>query len=131
MDTREKIVTITETPRIVEKLRRRGHHAILVSGFFDVLTADHVRSLRALGSCRRKVALIVALVPPPEPLLPPRARAELVAALGMVDYVTLIDSDKIETELEQIHADEIVHEETADLARLRALIEHVQLRQGS
>jgi len=33
--------------------------------------------------------LVVEITNPPRPLLPARARAELVAALGLVDYVVL------------------------------------------
>jgi len=38
--------------------------------------------------------LVVEITDPPQPLLPARARAELVAALGMVDYVVLADGAK-------------------------------------
>ncbi len=38
--------------------------------------------------------LVVEIANPPRPLLPARARAELVAALGMVDYVVLADGGK-------------------------------------
>ena len=38
--------------------------------------------------------LVVEIVNPPRPLLAARARAELVAALGMVDYVVVAEGAK-------------------------------------
>lgn len=38
--------------------------------------------------------LVVDIANPPEPLLPSRARAELVAALAIVDYVVLGEGEK-------------------------------------
>ena len=58
-----------------------------VSGYFDPLLAEHVRRLR---DCAQPGQLLVVEIANPEaPLLPQRARAELVAALSMVDYVVL------------------------------------------
>ena len=39
--------------------------------------------------------LVVRITNPPRPLLPARARAELVAALGVVDYVVVADGGEI------------------------------------
>ena len=61
--------------------------ACWVAGDFDPLLAEHVRLLeehRAPGQL-----LIVEVTNSNKPLLPQRARAELVAALAMVDYVVL------------------------------------------
>ena len=82
MDTRLKIVPYQE---VREMLRDRP--ARWVSGYFDPLLAEHVRRLR---ECVKPGQLLVVEVANPEaPLLPQRARAELVAALSMVDYVVL------------------------------------------
>lgn len=60
-----------------------------VSGHFDPLLAEHVRRLR---ECARPGKLLaVEVTEPRRPLLAQRARAELVAALSMVDYVVLSD----------------------------------------
>lgn len=56
-----------------------------ISGHFDPLLAEHVRRLR---QARESSGLLVVEITNPErPLLTQRARAELVAALSMVDYV--------------------------------------------
>jgi len=58
----------------------------LVIGYFDPVTAEHAARLAELGG-----GLTVAIVDPPEPLLPARARAELVAALRGVERVIVGD----------------------------------------
>jgi bifunctional ADP-heptose synthase (sugar kinase/adenylyltransferase) len=80
LDTRSKIIPLHE---IQERLQ--DHAARWISGNFDPLLAEHVgrlRKAREPGSL-----LVVEVTNPARPLLPQRARAELVAALSMVDYV--------------------------------------------
>jgi len=48
---------------------------------------------RLAGQREPGQALVVVVTDPPQPLLAQRARAELVAALSMVDYVVLGDGD--------------------------------------
>lgn len=79
LDTRSKIISL-EQAREIEP-------ATWVSGSFDPLLAEHVRRLgRHVWAGR---ALVVEVTDPASPLLPQRARAELVAALAMVNYVVL------------------------------------------
>ncbi len=62
-----------------------------MSGYFDPLLAEHVRRLR---ECVKPGQLLVVEIANPEaPLLAQHARAELVAALAMVDYVVLGNSE--------------------------------------
>ena len=71
-----------------------GRPARWVSGHFDPLLAEHVRRLR---ECAKPGQLLVVEVASPEaPLLPQRARAELVAALSMVDYVVLGNGEPLD-----------------------------------
>ena len=89
MDTRTKIITVEDA-----RERLRDKPACWVAGHFDPLLAGHVRRLQEHakpGHC-----LIVEVTNPPHPLLPQRARAELVAALRMVDYVVLGDGAQAE-----------------------------------
>ena len=86
LDTRTKIVSLHE---IQERLQNRP--ARWLSGHFDPLLAEHVQRLtqaREPGSL-----LVVEITNPARPLLPQRARAELVAALAVVDYVVLSDGE--------------------------------------
>ncbi len=82
MDTRAKIVPLHELrERLLDRPTR------WVSGNFDPLLAEHVRKLAQGREAGR--LLVVEVTNPPQPLLAQRARAELVAALAMVDYVLL------------------------------------------
>lgn len=87
--------------------------AIVVTGHFDPLTAEHAGRLAALKRPGRP--LVVVITSGPDSILPARARAELVAGLGVVDRVII--------------ADEVVREEAADAERRQALIEHIRSRQ--
>ena len=86
---------ITERAR----LRTAGRKLVFTNGVFDVLHVGHVRYLeqaRALGD-----ALLVAINSDPtvrelkgkgRPLMNEHERAEILAALRMVDYVTIFDN---------------------------------------
>jgi bifunctional ADP-heptose synthase (sugar kinase/adenylyltransferase) len=126
MDTRDKIIDLSRAADVAADLRTRGARPKLVAGYFDVLTPDHIRRLRALSNGQ---PLIAAVLDPPEPLLGPRARAELAASLSVIDYVILVQDDGLEQALERIQPDEVVREESADQRRTQALIEHVHRRQ--
>lgn len=58
-----------------------------MAGHFDPLLAEHVRRLKEHAASGRP--LIVEITNADESLLQQQARAELVAALAMVDYVVL------------------------------------------
>jgi bifunctional ADP-heptose synthase (sugar kinase/adenylyltransferase) len=68
-----------------------GRAAHYLSGHFDPLLAEHVRRLAKAREPGR--LFVVEVTNPAQPLLAQRARAELVAALSMVDYVVLGDGD--------------------------------------
>ena len=126
MDTRKKIIPPDRAAAIAGELRERGAAVRVVAGFFDVLVADHVRRLREIAD--GSGALFALVFNPPRPLLSSRARAELVAALGMIDYVVPVEEQAAQELLSRFHPGEIVREESADLLRARRLSEHVQRR---
>jgi rfaE bifunctional protein nucleotidyltransferase chain/domain len=86
----------------VERERRRaaGERVVLTNGVFDLLHVGHLRYLaaaRALGDC-----LIVGVNDdasvrrnkgPLRPIVPAAERAELLAGLACVDYVTLFGEE--------------------------------------
>jgi bifunctional ADP-heptose synthase (sugar kinase/adenylyltransferase) len=82
LDTRTKIIPLHELLARLESDAARW-----VCGYFDPLLAEHVRKLAQAREPGR--LLVVEVTNPPQPLLGQRARAELVAALSMVDYVVL------------------------------------------
>lgn len=85
MDSRSKILPPRQA---AERLAAWGDYT-LVSGHFDPLLAAHARRLESVRSAG--VPLVVLVTDPERPLLPARARAELVAALGSVELVILPD----------------------------------------
>lgn len=87
MDTRNKIIDYQEALAIA-----RDRPVRWVTGHFDPLLAAHARHV---SESIQDGALVIAVVTnPADPLLPQRARAELVAALAGVDYVAMKDGDE-------------------------------------
>ena len=124
MDTRTKIIEPDRAISLSGNLRSKG--VKIVTGYFDVIVAEHVRHLTDIKNGWG--TLVVVVLDPPEPILSGRARAELVAALRVVDYVVLGGEQAAEELLSHFSPDEIVREESADLLRFRRLSEHVQRR---
>lgn len=69
--------------------------------------------------------LIAAVVDPPNPILPAKARAELAAALAVVDYVVTVGGS-VEDVLRRIGADHVYREESADRRRSEDLMSRVR-----
>ena len=117
MDTRSKIVTSADSlpcPFIV------------VSGYFDVLRAEHVREFEDVRRRTANRPRVVVVLPCQGELLSQPARAELVAAVRMVDYVLIADHDDLSRIIERLEPAEVVRLEEADRRRTVRLIEHVQ-----
>src|SRR6476659_2401120 len=89
------VVSREELVGIVERERREGRTLAFANGCFDLLHVGHVRYLQ--GAAQEADRLIVAVNDdavaggkgPGRPILPAADRAELVAALRGVDYVTI------------------------------------------
>ncbi len=126
MDTRTKIIEPKHAATRLQELRDQGRTVKVVTGYFDVLVAEHVARLREVG--RTPGTLFVIVLDPPAPLLGARARAELVAALAMVDYVVPAAEEAGAELLSRFAASEILREESADLLRAERLSQHVQRR---
>ena len=85
--------------RLAEE-RRRRRRIVFTNGCFDLIHPGHVRYLRAakkLGDvlvvALNSDASVRRLKGPTRPLVHERDRAEVMAALEMVDYVTLFEQD--------------------------------------
>ena len=93
-----KIVSQDELIQLITREKRGGRRVVFTNGCFDLLHPGHVRCLaqaRALGDL-----LVVAVNSdrsvrgnkgPERPLVPQSDRAEVLAALSCVDYVTIFD----------------------------------------
>jgi D-beta-D-heptose 7-phosphate kinase/D-beta-D-heptose 1-phosphate adenosyltransferase len=98
-----------------ERLRRNGRRVVFTNGCFDLLHPGHVRYLaqaRALGD-----ALIVALNSDrsvralkgeTRPILNEQERAEIIAALAAVDFVTIFDEETPRTVIAELLPDVLV-----------------------
>ena len=95
-----------------------------VTVYFDPLLAWHARELESIRG--RAGALAVVVLPLAGELLPQRARAVLVAALRMTDYVLIADNEDLDSLFAELKPAEIVRLEDDDLRRHNELIEHVR-----
>ncbi len=93
-----KIISQEELVQVAAREKRGGRRVVFTNGCFDLLHPGHVRCLaeaRALGD-----VLVVAINSDrsvrgnkgqERPLVPQQDRAEVLAALASVDYVTIFD----------------------------------------
>jgi hypothetical protein len=101
---------------------------LLVLGRFDILRVEAVADLAAARQRTAFGSLAVALRPFEGELVPLAARAEMAAALRVVDYVLLAENEDVETLASSLQPLEIIDMEEADADRTRQLIEHVHSR---
>jgi rfaE bifunctional protein nucleotidyltransferase chain/domain len=98
LDAAKKVLNRKTLKERVDSLRQSGKAVVFTNGCFDLLHVGHVRYLqeaRKQGDC-----LVVAvnsdrsvrqIKGPGRPIIPEEQRAEVVAALGCVDWVTIFD----------------------------------------
>jgi len=93
-----KIVTWDALKDQVERVRGRGKKIAFTNGCFDILHVGHVRYLREARKTGDLLILglnsdasVRAIKGEKRPLVPQGERAEVVASLDAVDYVTLFD----------------------------------------
>jgi D-glycero-beta-D-manno-heptose 1-phosphate adenylyltransferase len=119
MNTREKILSREALQKAIAQRREKGQRIVLANGCFDLLHAGHIRYL--VGAKAEGDVLIAAvnsdnsvksLKGNGRPILPEKGRAELVAALGVVDYVTVFDEANVEALLGDLRPD--VHAKGTD-----------------
>jgi len=92
------LVLSRELPALGERLRRQSRRIAFANGCFDILHAGHVRYLGAAKRCGDVLVVglnsdraVRELKGPGRPVIPEEGRAEIVAALEAVDYVTIFD----------------------------------------
>lgn len=97
-----KIKTVKEIQEIVETLRRKNPNITIVTtnGAFDILHAGHAKSFVEAKSHGDVLivgvnsdASIKRYKSPHRPIIPEQDRAEMIAALQVVDYVVIFDED--------------------------------------
>ena len=121
MDTRSKILTPAAARLLPPPLT-------VATGYFEIPRAELVREL---GDARERVAgsaLVAVVLPLANGALDQRARAELAAALRMVDYVVIADEADPGALIDSLRPAALVRLEQAEARRKRELREHVRSR---
>ena len=105
----EKLKTLAQLQAIVERARSEGKTVVFANGCFDLIHVGHVRYL---AEARRLGDLLIvavngdssvrALKGPHRPLLSQEDRAELLAALEMVDFITIFDDRDVRRLLREL-----------------------------
>ena len=97
----ERILTRERLAEAVAADRQAGLTIALANGIFDLLHVGHVRYLRAASAEADRLVVAVnadsvaAAKGPGRPILPAPVRAELVAALRGVSYVTIFEEPTV------------------------------------
>lgn len=98
-----RFVSLEEVQHVAERYRAQGKRLVLANGCFDLLHVGHVRYLE--GAKRLGDVLLVGLNSDASvsrlkgagrPLMTQAERAEIIAALGCVDYVAIFDEDTVD-----------------------------------
>ena len=94
----QKIVTLAGLLARLGPRRTAGERVVFTNGCFDLLHRGHVRYLAAAAELAEILvvglnsdASVRALKEPGRPLVPQAGRAEVLAALACVDFVTIFD----------------------------------------
>jgi len=101
-----------------------------VTGYFDALRAAHVRDLQRARSLAPAQPLLAVVLAGSRAWLDQRARAELVAALRVVDYVVTADERDLDRMIATFPPSQLVRLEASDERRSAELRDHVRRRQG-
>lgn len=120
-----KIVSSDELLRERERLRREGKQLVFTNGCFDILHVGHVRYLQsarelgqvlvvAINSDRAVRELKGAL----RPVMNEEERAEMLAALSAVDYVTIFDDTSPRALIAELLPDILVKGGDYDLSEI-------------
>jgi len=98
----EKILPLELAYSKVDELKRQGRQVVLTNGCFDLLHPGHTRlfaAARALGDvlivAMNSDRSVCALKGSSRALQPEGERAEIIAAIAAVDYVTIFDDESV------------------------------------
>ena len=96
----EKIVTWDELKAEVDRHRGAGKKIVFTNGCFDMLHSGHAHLLNKISELGDVMVMAInsdesikKIKGPERPIHSERDRAELLAALQFVDYVTIFDQD--------------------------------------
>ena len=97
---RDKVISRAQARARVARARGRGERVVFTNGCFDLLHVGHVRSLEQARRLGQRLVVGVnsdrsvrRLKGRGRPVTPARQRAEVLAALGCVDWVVVFGED--------------------------------------
>lgn len=121
MRRESKVRTLDDLARLLADGSERGKTVVWTNGCFDLLHVGHIRSLRdakALGDVLivgvNSDASVRAIKGDTRPIVNESDRAEMIASLEMVDYVTIFDEPTPIAALERLRPD--IHCKSAEYA---------------
>jgi rfaE bifunctional protein nucleotidyltransferase chain/domain len=104
-----KIVTLDELARAAKQLRTAGKKLVATNGCFDLLHVGHIRYLQAARALGDALAVglngdrsVCELKGPGRPINNEKDRAELLAALESVDFVSIFPEMRATRFLEMV-----------------------------
>lgn len=97
-EARKKVVARRTLKGKVDSLKQAGKRVVFTNGCFDLLHVGHIRSLqkaRSRGDCLvvgiNSDSSVRQIKGPGRPIVAQKQRAEVLAALACVDWVTIFD----------------------------------------
>ena len=112
MSTLDKVLSRSDLLDCLAPLRAQGRTVALANGVFDLLHVGHVRYLEEAGAMADLLVVAVnsdrstrAYKGPDRPVVPEAERAELVAALGCVDFVVIFDEPDVRSLIGELKPD--------------------------
>jgi len=118
MDTRSKILT-------AEAARALPGPLAVVTGYFDVLRAEHAREIQSIRERTGATSLLAVVLPFAGEVFDVCARARMVAALRMIDYVLIADEVEADALLEALRPLTVIHTEAEDARRDAEIAERI------
>ena len=113
--TRKKIKSKITLGKKLQQLQNQDKKVVFTNGVFDILHIGHIRYLEKAKSLGHILVVAIntdssvkRLKGNHRPLIPQNERAELVAALDCVDYVTLFSEDTPLETIVALHPDILV-----------------------
>ena len=94
-----KIVRQVELKHILQGLKAQAKRVVFTNGCFDIIHIGHIRYLRQARTFGDLLVVginsdrSVSIIKPDRPVNPQDQRAEVLASLEMVDYVTIFDEE--------------------------------------
>ena len=108
------ILNWNELRSTVHRLKAEGKKIVFTNGCFDLIHIGHVRSLKEAKKLGDVLVVglnsdrSVSLIKPRRPIIPQEQRAEILASLNMIDYVSLFDEETPYELIKLIHPDVLV-----------------------